>query len=269
MADALPPDLLAALLPWLAHWYLLPVGLVISALYSSTGISGANFWALVFIIGLRLEPRTGFWLSLIAMLFGSAGGLLAHHRRSTLRPELSAGYLLSALPAAVAGTVVASRLPPKVLMALFGVFLLLYAGTLFFRSGPKPGHRRPRHRVSGSGGFLTGLLSVGVGEVLLPEALDREEIDSSAVAAGTTLLVVCLTSLTAAAVRLEPGFAQHLWSQRGPLATILLWVVPGVLLGSQLGPVIAARFDRRAMTRYVALVLVVVGLLMLGRGVGG
>lgn len=254
----------------LAYWYLLPVGILIASIYSSTGISGANFWALVYILVLGLDPRLGFWLSLVSMLFGSLGGLAAHGARRTIRWRLVGACARFAVPAAAAGALAAVWVPGRLLLLTFGLFLLGYGAFLLHRLRSRATARSGIHPGWGlSGGFLTGLISVGTGELLLPRVLEHEQVDRPVVAAGTTLAVVFAASLTAMLLRLSPAFVDVLLAEQGRIASILLWEIPGVLLGSQLGPVVAHRLDRRTMTSYVAVLLVLVGALMLGRGWAG
>lgn len=114
----------------LAYWYLLPAGILIASIYSSTGISGANFWALVYILFLGFDPLLGFWLSLVSMLFGSLGGLAAHGARRTIRWRLAGELARLAVPAAMAGALAAVLVPKRLLLLAFGLFLLGYGASL-------------------------------------------------------------------------------------------------------------------------------------------
>jgi uncharacterized protein len=66
-------------------------------------------------------------------------------------------------------------------------------------------------------------------------------------------------------VRLGEPFLAALSEQRGTLLGAMVFAGPGVLLGGQLGPMMARRLNVQTLRWYVALVLLLVGLLMLGR----
>jgi hypothetical protein len=66
-------------------------------------------------------------------------------------------------------------------------------------------------------------------------------------------------------VRLNGPFLAALGEQRMTLLGALLFAGPGVVLGGQLGPMMARRLNVRALRWYVAIILLLVGLLMLVR----
>jgi uncharacterized protein len=115
------------------------------------------------------------------------------------------------------------------------------------------------------GGLLLGLISVGLGELLLPRLLAERKSLSPAEIVGSTVLVIFITSLAAVLVRLNGPFLAALSHQRATLVGALLFAGPGVVLGGQLGPMMARHLNARALRWYAAIILVLVGLLMLLR----
>jgi uncharacterized membrane protein YfcA len=115
------------------------------------------------------------------------------------------------------------------------------------------------------GGLLLGLITVGLGELLLPRLLAERKSLSPAEIVGSTVLVIFVTSLAAALVRLNGPFLTALSEQRATLLGAMLFAGPGVILGGQLGPMMARHLDARALVWYVAIILVLVGILMLVR----
>lgn len=65
-------------------WFLFPLAILIAILAMGTGVSGANFWAPVYLLWLRFDPQLGFWLSLVTMLFGFSSGLAHNLRHGTI-----------------------------------------------------------------------------------------------------------------------------------------------------------------------------------------
>ena len=115
--------------------------------------------------------------------------------------------------------------------------------------------------VTAGGSFLTGLLGVGVGEVVLPQ-LVKQCCMPLPLAAGTSVAVVVVTAAVAAAVQ----FAALAQATGGALVdavpwSLVQWTIPGVLLGGQLAPFLATRqaFDDEQIERFAAGLFAVVG----------
>jgi hypothetical protein len=115
------------------------------------------------------------------------------------------------------------------------------------------------------GGILLGLITVGLGELLLPRLLSNRKALSSAEIVGSTVLLIFVTSLMAALVRLHGSFLVALSEQCATLLGAMLFAGPGVILGGQLGPMVVRRLNVRALRWYVATLLLLVGLLVLVR----
>jgi uncharacterized protein len=113
------------------------------------------------------------------------------------------------------------------------------------------------------GGILLGLIAVGLGELLLPRLLAGHKALFPAEIVGSTVVVIFVTSLAAALARLNGPLMAALGEQRPILLRAMLFAGPGVILGGQLGPMVARRLDVRALRWYVAIILLLVGILTL------
>lgn len=165
------------------------------------------------------------------------------------------------------------RLPVRQLALAFGVFALIY-GMALLRTAlvdrgrtaeGSGGGRRDPWAVAAVGGLCTGLISVGIGALLLPRILRHPSCSHHARAVGTTLLVVFLTSFAAVVSRLDAALVDEVAGSRDELLGVLLFVVPTVVLGGQLGPMLARWVEARTMRIYAATLLVVVGAVMIVR----
>ncbi len=251
-----------------SHWPLLPAGVLIALAYTSTGIPGANFWVPVFILGLGLEPRVAFWLALVAMLFSSTSGLIRHGRQKTIVPRQAWRLLAASVPLAIAGGLISPWVPAWALSCAFGLFALSFGVFLLRRALAQKSPPRI-DEVSlvwpAAGGFLTGLISVGLGALLVPRMLASRQFDHHAAAVGTSLLTVFLTSLAAALARVRGAFVDQLSDSLPEILGILVFVAPAVIVGGQLGPIVARRINRRTMSIYASLLLMTSGILMITR----
>jgi hypothetical protein len=286
------------------YWYLLPVGFTIAVLAMSSGISAGNFWVPVYLLWARFEPPVAFWMTLVTMLCGYGSGVFRNFQQETLDRHIMRQYLPFSVPAAMVGAYLAPALNISWLVFLFGLFVLGYGvqmlvtllqGTAEASARQEPETRVPDAQKRGIfpapaaahdqfhaisvckrdgardgatallGGLLLGLITVGLGELLLPRLLTTRRALSPGVIVGSTVLVIFVTSLAATLVRLKGPFLTGLSEQRSALLGAMLFAGPGVMLGGQLGPMVARRLPVRIWRWYVAVILLLVGILMLVR----
>src|SRR5262249_13736787 len=162
-----PVSMIAHNVPLLQYWFLLPVGVVIAVLVMSAGVSGATLWVPVYFVWLRLGAPLAFWLGLFTMLFGFGSGVYRNWRDQSYNSPLVRRFLAASAPAALVGGWCAALLNQRLLIGLFGVFLLFYSATIAARTlkGALPEARRDSvvYPVAVVGGVLTGLIAIGVG----------------------------------------------------------------------------------------------------------
>jgi len=258
------------MIDWLTYWYLLPTGILIAFFYTSTGISGANFWVPVYLLWLKIDPLTGFWLSLVSMIFGSLGGLIAHSRQKTINYSIAKKYLLVTIPFSVFGALIIPYIQVIFLLIAFGAFVLVYSIILLFKAYKKKETSRVKNDKinyipAAIGGFSTGLISVGLGKLILPGTIKNQKINHHSIAIGTTLVIVFITSLVAVLARLNTSFIVSLNKEKEEIISMLIYVIPGVLIGSQLGPLLAKKLHIRYLRIYISILLLIIGVLMFVR----
>jgi len=103
----------------------------------------------------------------------------------------------------------------------------------------------------------------------MPCMLKHCKIPSPAEAVGSTVFIIFVVNLFAAAFRLTPDFISVLSEQEGQILAIMLWVAPGVIIGGQLGPAVARKLSPRGIRFYVGILLVLVGWLIYLRTFSG
>ena len=121
---------------------------------------------------------------------------------------------------------------------------------------------RPRDFVAVGkyrGAFLTGMVSVGIGEVTISQ-LTRKGLPI-AVAAATSVLVVITTVVFASTTLFAQmikngGWAAVSWN-------LLCYDIPGVLIGGQIGPRLQGRVSPHAMRRAISVLFVLLSIAMM------
>ncbi|MBL7160955.1 MAG: sulfite exporter TauE/SafE family protein [Candidatus Aenigmarchaeota archaeon] len=255
----------------LAFWFLFPIGIIIAFFAMSTGISGSNFWIPVFLIWLGIEPKTGFWLGLVAMFFGFASGTFKNMRQGTINWFLVRKYLKVTIPAAAAGALLVPYVNSTALILLFAVFVLCYGPWMIYQSLAKPGIVSEKHsiihwKVGIVGGFLKGLIATGLGKLILTRCIGHKQCFHHSEAVGSVVFIVFITNIVAILLRLNADFSQVLFQNWQLLLSALVFAVPGVLIGGQIGPIVPKRIMLKHLRVYVGTLLILVGFLMLLRG---
>lgn len=131
------------------------------------------------------------------------------------------------------------------------------------RTGHTYRFRAPRQgkgaAATGLGAFLTGLLGVGIGEVVMPQLVKRNHVPV-AVAAGTSvfivIVVVAASSFTLISTLVAQGGLNAVpWN-------VVVYTVPAVIVGGQIGPWLQGRIAQRTVERVIAYLFIVVGIAM-------
>jgi uncharacterized protein len=275
---------------WTAYWFMFPVALAVATMANATGIEGATFFSPIFILLLRLDPRIAIGTALITALFGVGSGLSAYIRSRLIDYQLAAQLLAVAVPLALVGAFLAGRLSPLLLKALFGVGLSLI-GVVFLRSPSTRETKRwdaatraavPRARarrrlisaqgeeicytacnvgegmaICGVGGLFMGLIGSGQGGMNNYFLLRRCRVPSP-VALATGTFVVALTTL-AASLGYSISFLHTGATVLAQVLSLVIYTVPGVVLGGQLGPQLATRLERPKLERLLAVTFIFIG----------
>jgi len=274
----------------LDYWFLTPVSIAAATVATMVGIGGPVFFTPLFIFVLELPPATAVAAALFTQSFGFLSGTIAYWRSRLVDHAYARRLLLFAVPAALAGSLLAGEVPAPLLRRLFGCVALaisyrVYASTggerrhaddlapgrkpctvLVDRSGKTYryaiGRRTEGAALSSVGAVLLGMISVGLAELQGYHLIARGRIPPP-VAVATTVAVVFGAVLAASAGHLYRLTACCGADELERVARLLLFTVPGVLIGGQLGPLVQTRLNPRVTKAAIAVVLLAVGGVML------
>lgn len=255
------------MIEYFTYWYLFPVSIIIAILAMSAGISGSNFWIPVYLIWLKIDPKTGFWLALLTMIFGFGSGVVKNVKQKTINWYVVKEYLKITIPAGICGTLLVPFAPAQVLIIIFASFVFIYGSSTIYRYYNARAEDVESHETiywtrAALAGFLKGLIATGLGKLILPGILGHKKIQSPAEAVGSTIAIIFVVNIVAVLFRLNASFISVLSLQAHTILNIMLWVAPGVLIGGQIGPAIAKRLPFLYMKVYVGVVLILVSMLM-------
>mgnify|MGYP001814300747 FL=1 len=275
------------------YWFMFPVSIVVATCAMLSGIGGAALFTPNFVLVFPLlgpeyaleSTIAAVAAALITQTFGFLSGYIGYWRRRLIDYELAARILWVAAPVAFAGALVGSYVHDSILLAGYAILVAVLAVVMWRNRAPKAmltetfvesrsitdsrGHTFEygvprlgmRSRVATAlGAFLTGMVSVGIGEITISK-LTRKGLPV-AVAAATSVLVVIVTVLVASstlAVQLirDGGWTAVPWD-------LLVYDIPGVLIGGQIGPRLQGIIAPHTIRRAIAVLFVVLAVAMAG-----
>ncbi len=262
------------------YWFMFPVAIAVATCAMLSGIGGAALFTPIFVL---LFPILGpeyvlastfaaISTALLTQTFGFLSGFIGYYRRRMIDFDLALRFVKITAPIAVIGGLVAHAVHDGILIAAYATLVFVLAiGMLFLRRGraaARPNYDAPYHRpeipksdfvLGGVGAFLTGLVSVGIGEILISR-LTKRGIPVG-VAAATSVAIVfatilfATTTLVAQLVR-DGGVGAVPWN-------LIVYEVPGVLIGGQIGPRLAGRVSQRTMERAIGILFVFLAVAMM------
>ncbi|MDH3619676.1 MAG: sulfite exporter TauE/SafE family protein [Gammaproteobacteria bacterium] len=275
------------------YWFMFPVSIVVATCAMLSGIGGAALFTPIFILVFPLlgpeyvlnSTIAAISAALITQTFGFLSGFVGYYRRKLIDFTLAWRIMICAVPVAVIGALVASFVHDSVLLASYALLVAVLAIVMWRNRPPAHTHSGSRDHVTrtivdshgheytylvprlgmksyaltGLGAFLTGMVSVGIGEVTISK-LARKGVPV-AVAAATSVLVVIVTvafaSTTLAAQLIKAGgWTAVPWN-------LLVYDIPGVLIGGQIGPRLQGKIAPHIMRRAIAILFIVLAIAMM------
>lgn len=279
------------------YWFMFPVSICVATSAMLSGIGGAALFTPIFILIFPLlgpEYELGSTVAaigtaLLTETFGFTSGLIGYHLKRTIDFRLARQFLRISVPAGIIGAFLAHLVADGLLIAGYALLVLgLAVVHVFFEYEGVPTHqesaagatgelcividsegreyryRAPRQGIGGGvftavGAFLTGMVSVGIGEVIVPQLTKRGV--PVAIAAATSVAVVIVTAVCASFTLIgqligEAGVAAMPWN-------LVVYSIPGVIIGGQIGPRLQGRISHRTMELAIASLFVILGSAMM------
>lgn len=265
------------------YWLLFPISIVISTIAMAAGIGGAVFFSPLIVLLYDLELGFALTLGLFIEIFSFGSGIYAYSKQKLIDFSLAISVLKYSVPAVVAGSLSAIFIPEFIIKPIFSLLLLFIAANMLYpekyvRKFQKtkiekhksekgtitydlPKRKRDLFAYPTIGGYFVGLLSVGIGELNEYLFLQKMKIKSS-LASGTSIFIVAVSALIGASLRFF--LLGDLAMNFEKAVPFLSFIVPGVLVGGQLGMLLSKKFlDPDLMKRFVGLIILIAGLMVL------
>lgn len=282
---------------WTIYWFMFPLAICVTTTASLCGIGGpALFTPILLILFPIFGPEylldsavAAFTAALLTQCFGFSSAFVGYYRRRLIDFKSGLPFAAVGVPCGILGAFIAHAIDGDALKALYGILMLALAFILLRRqthnsstdndqtaaSGsamrrivdrdgkayayplPRPGFGTA---ATGIGALFTGMVSVGIGEVIMPLLIKRHRIPV-AVAAATSVFISILVVLACSATLVSAliskgGLSAVPWN-------LVCYTIPGVIIGGQIGPRLQGRFNQTAMVKFIGFLFIVIGVAML------
>jgi len=239
-------------------------------------------------------PVAAIGVALLTEAFGFSSGLIGYLRRHLIDFKVAKSLIIIAVPSAIVGSFLSQYADPDMLKIMYGALMLILTYIMLKRPSTKEkenitkkalagdyshmGHERTvtddkgnsfkyhlchpgkGRAFTGIGGFITGLMSVGIGEIVTPQLVKSCKMPVS-VAAATSVFVIILTVAAASGTHIyslisEGGVEAVPWH-------LVIYTAPGVIIGGQIGSRLQGKFSADKMEKIFAGLFGVIGVAMI------
>jgi len=275
------------------YWYLFPVSALIATIAMSTGIGGAVFFSPLFMLALQLDAKIAIGTALINELFGFTSGVIAYIKSKLIDFTLAKNLLLFSVPTAILGSYYADLIPEVILKSIFATGLLFIGYQIYtswrqeIKEKLEAKHKKEFEddfeskltdssgnvykyticnkgmgRVfAGVGGAFLGMISVGLAELQEYHLVAKCKVPTP-VAVGTSIFVVVITVFVASVGHFYE-FATEGGAVLEKVVNLVIFSVPGVILGGQIGPKLQKVLPEDKLKIGIAFLFMAIGVFML------
>lgn len=239
-------------------------------------------------------PIAAIGVALLTEAFGFSSGLIGYLRRHLIDFKVAKSLIIIAVPSAIVGSFLSQYADPDMLKIMYGSLMLILTYIMLRRPSTKEkqqitkdtlegkfehiGHERTvidnkgnifkyhlchpgKGRIFTSiGAFITGLMSVGIGEIITPQLVKSCKMPVP-VAAATSVFVIIIVVVVASGTHIyslvsEGGVDAIPWH-------LVIYTAPGVIIGGQIGSRLQGRFAADKMEKIFAGLFGVIGVAMI------
>jgi len=196
---------------------------------------------------------------------GSLSALANGFREKLIRFSIVKEFCIIAMPFAFVGAVFSYLIDVEILIIGFGLFMLFYGFHILYEILFKTKElwfleMLGTKKIAVIGATLTGLISIGIGMLLLPQNMKNPKLQKTGFLSSTNLAIVFLTGLTASIVKFALEFQVIYGIDWGFRAPVLVVIIAGSVFGGYLGGKISKGQTKSSIRVVFAIVLILIGI---------
>ncbi len=243
-------------------------------------------------------PVAAIGVALLTQSFGFSSALIGYLRRRLIDFQTAKSFVIIGVPTAIVGALMSHSVDPTMLKLAYAILMLFLTYFLLRKPKLEKMHRISTEALSGDlhkgverkiitkdgsvykfhvlhlgkgsyatgiGGFITGLMSVGMGEVVMTQLVKICRVPVP-VAAATSVLIVTVTIMLASLTHVlslisEGGLNAVPWH-------LVMYTIPGVVIGGQIGTRLQGHISSEKMEKLIVVLFALIGISMIWIVVG-
>ena len=267
----------------MANYWLILIGFLVGTLGTLIGAGGGFILMPIFFILYPNTPSEQLTaMSLCVVFFNALSGSIAYGRKGKIDYYSGFMFSIAAIPGALLGSLSTSHLSRKIFDPIFSFFLITASIYLFIRSlsktskptNPNLNNYPTRYLKEKDGtihsliynlkfgmilsalvGYISSVLGIGGGIIHVPALIHLLNFPVH-IATATSHFILAVLSLIGVLVHwyngnLNPGLGK------------VIYLVPSVIIGAQLGAKLSSRIQGKWIVRCLAMALASVGIRLL------
>ena len=261
-----------------SFWFMFPLGIGIATVAMMAGIGGAVLFAPFFMLVLKLDPLVALGAGLVIEFFGFSSGVIGYGRKKEINFSIVKQIVVFAVPATLAGVLLGRVIPAFILLIMLAL-LIFYLAYQFLFQGKECLPKDPRctgisttrrkwavtpmiRATSSLGGLLVGMISAGLGEINELNFLKKMGLPV-ATASATSVFLVAMSATVGSVFHAYFLVRQGEMNIFADVISLLVFTVPGVVVGAQIGVLLANVTNASLMGKFVGILFLIVGVLTL------
>ena len=250
---------------WFTYWYMFPIGLVIAILANSSGFSGGVLFQPIINLFLNIRIPESVATGIATETVGMSSGAASYFWQKKVEKEVGLVLVMLTIPGVVLGTHILLVIDANVLRFFLGLVIITIAVMQFMTATQgKFGNREelpvedvyPYMWLPFLGGFFSATTGTGICETSQP-LLERGLKVKTRRANATAIWVEAMGDWIITILNLQAGLID--WK-------ILLYTGTGVIIGGQIGPIVAKYLPEKALKIIFSIAIIIVGVFYVLKG---
>ncbi len=244
---------------FLPYWTALPFGIIIASIVTMFGIGGGIFWSPLLVFGYGLSIPEAILTSLFIQIAGIGSGAVKYYKNNLVDTGTAFIMILFAIPGVIVGSILSKNITLKNFELLLGIItfsisVIFVISKEEYKSGVERAEKKDIWKISFAPLFLSiisGLLSVGIGDFLVPlfkSVLKLKMKNAVATAIFIMAFVVAIGSFSHLAIGSKVKY------------NLIMFAIPGVIIGGQLGPGLTKYINDQRLKELFIFLLALIGM---------
>jgi uncharacterized membrane protein YfcA len=249
------------------------------------GIGGGSLIVPLLILGFGFEAQTAIGTSLFVVLLTAISSTIAYFRERLIDYKIALILSVGTIPGGIVGAYITRFLSSSWLIMIFSIFLVLMSTKMFMGkkqviNSSKENERKnqgfkrylidtkgriynynviliPGIIASCAAGFISGLLGIGGGTVMVPAMVLLMGVPMH-LAISNSMFIICLAS--------SAGIAIH-WNLEHISLNYVLILTVGTILGAQIGARLASKLKPELLKQIFSITLLIIAIRMFILGI--